>query len=564
MTVQLASFLDSLPVAAALGRLVKNRLELTAFNHAYAEWERKSGAAMQPSSSFVTHLALEAMDSSKGKVSKRWTSPDAVVRNDIDVTAAVIDGPEADGRDIIVTYVDRTAEIVTRQSLHREMVSDSLTGLSNRAGFEEKIDASIEAKSEMANLPGSPAKYTVIVVDLVRFSQVNECAGGVVGDELIITFARRLVGRMRKPDIVARIGGNEFAIFAHLGANPETEVDRIVARIRSVLDDPFRLSDLEIQADAAIGVAFGKLGKSNPTDCIRHAQIALKRSKQSAQVEIYTPEALDRARRRFSVETSLRKALENRKLELAYQPLIDLSNGYVIGFEALARWNDPERGAISPAEFIPVAEDSGLIVPLGRWALEESCATLKLWDQRAGEALPIKMNVNVSAIQFAREDLPKMVASTLRATHLPPERITLELTESVVVSDPERAVSVMQALRDLKVHLAMDDFGTGYSNLAFLQRLPIDVLKIDQSFVTRMLEDRDKIAIIRAILSLATALGMETTAEGIESLELCNTLAALGCSFGQGYYFSAPVPEQKAYEFFMRRRDNPGLANINS
>ena len=260
------------------------------------------------------------------------------------------------------------------------------------------------------------------------------------------------------------------------------------------------------------------------------------------------------ARRRFSIETELRRALEKDELKLFYQPLINLKSGKVSGFEALARWTHADRGEISPTEFIPVAEESGLILTLGRWAMDKAAQTLAGWDHETGEKLPLYVAVNLSAIQVARDNIAEVVASALRSSGLIGDRLTLELTESSIVQDPGRAQRVFEALKALDATVALDDFGTGYSSLAYLQRLPIDVLKIDRSFVSGMMVDPDSVAIVRAVLSLAEALGMSTTAEGIETVELATTLAALGCASGQGYYFAKPLEADAALDYWKSRQ----------
>ena len=543
--------LEPLPIPAAVVMRAGDDLELMAANRAFKE---RGLVPTEPGGldfRLLSELVSVAHRNDSGKAVKPWTLDDPIKPRRYDVTVARMDLRGMEWPHFLVSLIDRTSEIETHDSFRRETMRDSLTGLPNRAGFEDEVE------SRLADAPtggrGSLGAFAVFTLDIARFSQINECAGSIVGDELIITVARRLMGRMRKTDIVARIGGNEFALFVPLRGTSERELMRITNRIRSIFAEPYRLSDLEIQIDGAIGIALSKLGQNDCANYIRQSQIALKRAKQTRQAEIYTPEELDKARRRFTLETELRKAIELDRLELYFQPLIDLSNGFVTGFEALARWKDPDYGMISPAEFIPVAEECGLILPLGRWALDRACQVLNEWDAKAGEVLPLKVSVNVSAAQFARDDIPNMVSGILRANKTKPERIMLELTESVVVSDPARAAKVMNALRALDVSLAMDDFGTGYSNLAYLQQLPIDVLKIDRSFVTHMLQERDKVAIVRAILSLASALNMETTAEGIETLEIAHTLAALGCSYGQGYFYSPPVPAASAYDFMIER-----------
>jgi EAL domain-containing protein (putative c-di-GMP-specific phosphodiesterase class I) len=291
-------------------------------------------------------------------------------------------------------------------------------------------------------------------------------------------------------------------------------------------------------------------------DCeelFRNAQFAVKQAKLAGIPQVYEPKQATEARRRFSIETELRRALDKDQLKLFYQPLINLKTGNVAGFEALARWTHEDRGEISPTEFIPVAEESGLILQLGRWAMDRAAQTLADWDRETGNKLPLYVGVNLSAIQVARDNIADVVASALRSSGLTGDRITLELTESAIVQDPARATRVFDALKALDTTVAMDDFGTGYSSLAYLQRLPIDVLKIDRSFVSGMMVDPDSVAIVRAVLSLAEALGMSTTAEGIETVELATTLAALGCASGQGYYFAQPLEAAEALEYWRSR-----------
>jgi diguanylate cyclase (GGDEF)-like protein len=387
---------------------------------------------------------------------------------------------------------------------------------------------------------------------MLRFSRINESMGSLAGDELLITFARRLMSALRGGDVLARTGGNEFGVLVTLRRGV---VDALAAadRIQEVLAAPFKLSDLEIRVECAIGLALMTAGQ-DAEELFRNAQFAVKQAKQAGKPQVYEPRQASEARRRFSIETELRRALDKDQLKLFYQPLIDLKSGEVAGFEALARWEHEDRGEISPTEFIPVAEESGLILQLGRWAMHTAAETLAHWDRQAGEPLPLYVGVNLSAIQVARDDIAAVVSSALKSSGLTGDRLTLELTESSIVQDPARATRVFDALKSLEATVAMDDFGTGYSSLAYLQRLPIDVLKIDRSFVSGMMVDPDSVAIVRAVLSLADALGMSTTAEGIETVELATTLATLGCASGQGFYFAKPLEAEAALEYWKSRK----------
>ena len=462
------------------------------------------------------------------------------------------------GARCLASLVDRSIEVQSERTLRAEMLRDSLTGLPNRLGFTDTIE---KAGDKPGDKPGGaraegrtlPTEHAVLVVDLRRFSRINESMGSMAGDELLITFARRLMSTLRGGDMLSRTGGNEFGVLV----GTQRGVDDALAaaeRIQQVLSTPFRLSELEIRVECAIGVALMQPGQE-AEELFRNAQFAVKQAKQMGRPIVYEPGEAVAARRRFSIETELRRALDRDELRLAYQPLIDLRSGEVSGFEALARWTHEDRGEISPVEFIPVAEESGLILALGRWAMDKAAHTLAEWDVAHPDgARALSMSVNLSAIQVARDDVAQMVASTLRSSGLSGDRLTLELTETSIVQDPARATRVFEALKAQDARVAMDDFGTGYSSLAYLQRLPIDVLKIDRSFVTGMMGDRDSIAIVRAVLGLAEALGMSTTAEGIETAELATTLAALGCDSGQGFYFARPLEAAAALAFWQARR----------
>ena len=444
----------------------------------------------------------------------------------------------------IMSLVDQTPEQRTETSLRREMSTDSLTGLPNRIGFGDLVEERVTK--------GDRDEFAVLAVNLDRFSRVNACMGSLSGDELLISVARRLKGVLRSNDVLARTGGDEFAVLLSLRDGTEDAL-QAAGRLQQALVQPFQLSDFSIRVECSIGIALGEDADTEAEDMIRHAQFAVKRSKRTGQTEVYRPHLFDIVRSQFSIETRLRHALEDGQLHLAFQPICDLSTGRISSFEALARWRTPEGENISPVDFIPVAEESGLIVPLGRWAMEEAGRTLAEWDRMAGGDCGARMAVNLSAVQLQRDNVEAMFAAVLVKHGLSGDRFTIELTESAFVVDPDRTLCTMLALKDMGASIAMDDFGTGYSNLAYLQKLPIDKLKIDRSFITGMLADRDKVAIVRAILSLAQALGLRTTAEGIETQELEHTLVALGCAFGQGYFYSRPIDADAAYALLVAR-----------
>ena len=547
------ALLAALPIAAAVVGLNKHgTLKLIDRNPRFDEVIALTGDAKMMAGDFreCTKLQIACMMSD--------FLADFDARNELDfsdgegiraryfrIKLAPLGRTEERGPRCLVSLVDRTVEMQSERNLRAEMLRDSLTGLPNRLSFAESIEQNLESGDDSS-------QHAVVVVDMLRFSRINESMGSMAGDELLITFARRLISALRTGDVLARTGGNEFGVLVRTGRGAE---DALAAadRIQQVMTAPFRLSEMEIRVECAIGVAL-MADKHDAEELFRNAQFAVKQAKQAGRPQVYEPREASLAKRRFSIETELRRALDKDQLQLFYQPLINLQSGQVSGFEALARWTHVDRGEISPTEFIPVAEESGLILQLGRWAMDKAVTTLASWDRELGQELPVYVAVNLSAIQVARDDVATMVEEALKSSGIAGSRLTLELTESSIVQDPTRAIRVFEALKALDGTVAMDDFGTGYSSLAYLQRLPIDVLKIDRSFVSGMMQDADSVAIVRAVLSLAEALGMSTTAEGVESVELATTLAALGCASGQGYYFAKPLEASAALAYFKQRR----------
>lgn len=530
-----AALIDLLPVPAAVIEMAGDSLDLLAVNAPFRVAGLGASAEESPVIRLLGGRILGFLQSDATQEEIAWRFGDEV---DSRYFRVLVARRELVGSRCLITLVDHTSELRTEQSLRREMATDSLTGLSNRAGFSDDLEERIT--------PGEAPRHAVLVINLDRFSRVNACMGALAGDELLISVARRLKGALRGHDVLARIGGDEFGVLMSLDQGA-SDAAHVAKRIHAAFTNPFRLSSFEIRVDCSIGIALGSDIDGDAEDLIRNAQFAVRRAKKSGRTEIYHTRALDLAREQFAIETELRRAIENGCMTLNFQPICDLASGRITSFEALARWTTEEGVAISPNAFIPVAEESGLIVPLGRWAIDEAARTLAEWDARAGGDCGVKIAVNLSAIQLQRDHIGTLVKAAIDRYGVAGSRFTLELTESAIVTDPDRIARTMTALKDLGTTLAMDDFGTGYSNLAYLQKLPIDVLKIDRSFVTGMLADRDKIAIVRAILSLASALGMQTTAEGIETVELAQTLAALGCTYGQGYYYARPLVGEDAF-----------------
>jgi diguanylate cyclase (GGDEF)-like protein len=544
--------LDALPIAAAIiARGARRQLKVSAYNSRFRDTVRQSTCTALDwneadclKSGPIAEIIQKYFDGTDLAGELDFRDGEGVSARHFRLKLAPLPKIDSAPR-CLLSVVDRTVEVQAERTLRAEMLRDSLTGLPNRLAFTEAIEQAGEKTAR-------DLEHAVLVVDMLRFSRINESMGSLAGDELLITFARRLILALRAGDVLARTGGNEFGVLVSLRRGVEDAL-KAAERIQAVMNAPFKLSELEIRVECAIGVALMNAGQ-DPEELFRNAQLAVKQAKMAACPQVYEPKQSTEARRRFSIETELRRALDKEQLKLFYQPLINLKSGEVSGFEALARWDHADRGEISPTEFIPVAEESGLILQLGRWAMDKAARTLAEWDKKAGEKLPLYVGVNLSAIQVARDDIAAVAASALKSSGLTGDRLTVELTESSIVQDPVRATRVFDALKSLDATVAMDDFGTGYSSLAYLQRLPIDVLKIDKSFVSGMMVDPDAVAIVRAVLSLAEALGMSTTAEGIETVELATTLATLGCASGQGFYFAKPLEADAAIEFWKSRR----------
>ena len=424
---------------------------------------------------------------------------------------------------------------------------DALTGLPDREIFSGWTK---EALTKLAERPGEVA---VLTLDLDRLTTVNESLGYAAGNALICGVAERLqvvVGEARR---VARIGGDRFAVLAsHLPGMPGAMA--LAAQITNALAPPFQLDGCEVYVTAGIGIATTQGRACGADELIRDSGLAMHRAKRlgSGRIEVYQPLSLDATRDRFVLESEIRRAHERDQLFLAYQPIIDLDTGHVAGFEALVRWQHPQRGVVPPNDFIPAAESSGAIVQIGRWALLTACRQLADWRKRLGPAAdPVVMSVNLSGIQLQRDDVVSAVKAALAASGLPADRLKLELTESVIIENPERAGMLMHRLKALGVTIAMDDFGTGYSSLGALNSLPIDILKVDRSFVSGMASSRERYKIVDAVLSLARSLGLSTVAEGVETREEAQLLKGLGCQMGQGYLYARPLTVDQAEAYLL-------------
>ncbi len=421
---------------------------------------------------------------------------------------------------------------------------DSLTGLPNRTLLVDRLAGLLDAAAmEQGRRRAVAGRVALVLLDLDRFKVVNETLGHPAGDRLLAQVGARLLGVARTTDTVARLGSDEFGIL--LGpVRSAREAERAAARIEAAVVGPYDLEGTEVSVGASLGIAIGSADLLHPLDLLRQAEIALHRAKVDAvrKVVLFDPEMHLQTLDRATMEQDLRRAIDRSELRLHYQPLVELDTGTVVGMEALLRWEHPNRGLVPPLSFIPLAEETGLIRPIGRWVLDTACAQLRDWQQRIPSAAGLAISVNLSARQFAEPGLIASVAAVLDRVGLDPGSLELEITESVVMDQSETSVERLQALRALGVKLVLDDFGTGYSSLSYLRRLPLDTIKIDQSFVAGLGSDPVDDPIVRAVISLAHGLRIDVVAEGIETSEQLESLRDLACDRGQGYLFARPLP----------------------
>jgi diguanylate cyclase (GGDEF)-like protein len=438
--------------------------------------------------------------------------------------------------------------------LQRIALLDPLTKLPNRVLLEDRIEQAI-AQAERSKL-----NCAVIFVDLDRFKTINDSLGHMVGDELLRAVGARLQTLVRAEDTVSRLGGDEFVILLRevIDAPDAAAVgDKILTELR----EPFRAHDKELYITPSIGISLFPLNGQTAQMLITQADAAMYNAKQEGRngCRLFASEMSTFFPERLMMENDLRHALARREFELYYQPKVDLLDGRVVGMEALIRWRHPEKGLVGPDEFIPLAENTGLIVPIGRWVIEEACAQNKEW-QLAG--MPhLRVAVNISAVQFKQRDLLDTIKYALEASGLSPQFLEVEVTETVVMQNASQAIVTLEKLSEMGIHVSIDDFGTGYSSLSYLKRFPIDKLKIDRSFIRDISSDMDDAAIVRATIALAHNLRLRVVAEGVETEDQLQFLRALGCDEYQGYYKSKPVP---ASDFARQMRAEAAGASASS
>jgi diguanylate cyclase (GGDEF)-like protein/PAS domain S-box-containing protein len=436
---------------------------------------------------------------------------------------------------------------VEEQLIHAAL-HDHLTGLPNRALFMDRLGSALKRSRRRTK-----DTFGVLFLDLDRFKVINDSLGHLAGDEVLRAFAGRLVDCLRDGDTVARLGGDEFAVLLEDLQEP-SEVDRVAERILKALEVPFQVEGHEVFTSASFGVALSDTGYERPEEVLRDADIAMYRAKAEGRTRrvVFDPDMHTHAVARLHLESDLHRAVERDEFRLHYQPIVSLSSGQLEGLEALVRWMHPKRGLVMPDQFLPLARETGLSRAIGRWVLGEACRNLRLWQDQSPIASTVTVSVNLDGEQLASDELLGQVEETLAATGLAPHSLKLEITEGMLIENPEFANRLLNRLRDQGIGLHIDDFGTGYSSLSQLHRFPVEALKVDRSFVGRMKGSGDELEIVRAIVALAHNMGLVVIAEGVEGVEQLRELQALGCESAQGYFFARPLPPEAVEERFSR------------
>ncbi len=449
-------------------------------------------------------------------------------------------------RHFIQNVANVLAQAIARKRLEQRLLHDSLhdslSGLPNRVLFMDRLEHAIQRTRRHNDY-----KFAVLFLDLDRFKVINDSLGHLIGDQLLIETGARLKDCVRPEDTIARIGGDEFTILLDDIENI-SETTRIAERIQQQISAPFKLGCHEIFISASIGIAPSTMGYESPNDLLRDADTVMYHAKMlgKGRHELFDEHMRASAQARWRLENDLRQAIERQEFQLYYQPIVALGSDKLEGFEALLRWRHPCLGFISPTKFIPIAEETGLILPIGQWVLREACQQVKAWQLKFNNSRPLTISVNLSGKQLSDPQLTARIRQILQETQFDAQLLKLEITETVFMENFETTAAILSQLRALNISLSIDDFGTGYSSLSYLHHFPANILKIDQSFVSRMMEGGESMAIIKTIITLAKSLGMSIIAEGIESAQQKLLLQSLRCESGQGNFFSAPLDSSAA------------------
>lgn len=446
------------------------------------------------------------------------------------------------------------AEIIQRQKIQEELeylaLNDSLTKLPNRLLFMNRLQENLDHLQLQQTTSNN---FTVLFLDCDRFKLVNDSLGHFIGDNLLIAVSQRILSCLGEEDILSRFGGDEFAILLNNLESVDYAI-RLTEQILARLNLTFYLNGHEVFLSASVGIVFVDSAQQKPEDILRNADIAMYKAKDSGKAcyKVFDDKMHELASRRLELETDLRLALAREEFVAYYQPIISLQTGKIRAFEALIRWRHPHKGLISPGEFIPIIEETGLIVPVGLWILRQACQQLRSWQKKFAR-YDWQISVNLSVKQFAQPDLINQIDQILAETKLSPSYLKLEITESAIMSNANSATEILQQLRDRQIELSIDDFGTGYSSLSYLHRFPVDTLKIDRSFIARLDAQGNNIAIVEAIITLARQLDMNIIAEGIEHSWQANLLREIGCEAAQGFLYSRPLSADSLAEFLINQ-----------
>lgn len=444
--------------------------------------------------------------------------------------------------------VDITKRKRAEEQLLQSALHDPLTGLPNRASFYDRVDLALERAGGRAE-----SHFAVLFLDLDRFKLINDGYGHQTGDRLLVEIAHRLRRAVRPGDTVARLGGDEFTVLIP-DVQGQEEAVSVAGRIHDALSKPFKVGDQEVFTTASTGIAISSDRYDNPDEILRDADIAMYRAKADGRAQhfVYDVSMHPIVLSQLHLENDLRRALERDEFRLHYQPIVDTVSGRIVACEALLRWQHPERGLLPPGEFLTLAEETGIINPIGEWVLRTGCEQALEWKNRLNGSGSPAVSINLFSDQFSRQELVVYIQEILDEIHLPADRLQLEITESAIIEVPELAIDVMRRLHNLGVKVHLDDFGTGYSSLAYLQRFAVDTLKIDRGFIQRLGSDGGGTEIVQTIIALARNLGMDSLAEGIETEEQLQIVRDLGCLYGQGYLFAKPMPPEDILELIAR------------
>ncbi len=502
----------------------------------------------------VNGVELRARLQSMLRIKQQYDQLQASLQRQAALEAEKIELLENRNSELEQKVQERTAELKAAADLVMyNALHDPLTDLPNRTLLMERIEVAIAQAKQSDGY-----RYAVLFLDLDRFKVINDSLGHLVGDKLLQIIAQRLAGYLRDVDVVARLGGDEFVILLD-GIAGQAPVIDLVDRILNDCQTPFLLDGYELFIGISIGVVLGNRDYGQPSDLIRDADIAMYRAKAQGtnSYKVFDANMHTQALKRLTLESDLRHALEQQEFRVYYQPIIDILRDRLVGFEALVRWQHPTRGFVSPVDFVPIAEETGLIVAIDSWVFRTTCIQLADWKKRFPHRLPLKISTNLSAQDLRKPNLIEEIDQVCQEMGLVGSDIALEITESLLIEDINKTIGLLTELKERQIYLSIDDFGTGYSSLNYLHRLPADTLKIDRSFVGQMQEGNRNYQVVSTIITLSDKLGLGVVAEGVETPQQLSWLQQLNCEFGQGYLFSKPLPADEIEELFLKGSSLP-------